>query len=121
VNFPAVLMGALFAWPIETLSPNAREYFDLLLSIPFVALLWYAIGYWLEVKVGAADGGRNPGLWMVIFCFALICAVGAAFHSSATIPYCGAALWGAVGLLIAASIIYNRSHSKPFPATKQLP
>jgi hypothetical protein len=120
LNFPAVLIGGLFAWPGYILSPNAPEYLELLLSIPFVAILWYAIGYWLELKFRATDGCSNLGLWMMIFGFDLICAAGALFPSTSTIPYCGTAVWGAVSLLIAASTIYDRLRSKPFPATKRI-
>src|SRR5208282_1133152 len=75
LNTPAFLMGLLLSLPLDAIRPGLPEWVSLLPTLPFVVLLWYWIGLWLDRR-RRTNGGRDAtkGEWIVLLLFTIICA-----------------------------------------------
>lgn len=87
INVPAAMLGALCA-EILHLGSNLGA---LLCSMPFVLLLWYAVGHWLDHQINILPR-RKPGnairitCWSGILLSAVLLAIGLmAFRSHASL------------------------------------
>jgi len=114
LNMPAFLIASFLDWPLNSLWPNRPEYLQLLPAILVVPFLWYGIGRWLERRSVAADRGTKSAklIWAIILFFILFCAVGAPLASPTSMLLYGLGAWIAVGVGMAASVIYEKSRSK---------
>ena len=76
-NFPAFLAGGLVSWPLSERWPSVPEPAQAALCLPFVVLLWFAIGGWFDRRWGWMDGPPMPKLpWVLLLLFTLLCAGG---------------------------------------------
>ena len=114
LNTPALAIGGLLDWPLNSVWPNIPEYLQLLPVALFVPILRYLIGRWLDFKCNAAEVGRNSRktIWAVILLFILFSAVGATLSTYSSQLLYGIAAWVVIGVGIAASAIYQRLRSK---------
>jgi hypothetical protein len=117
LNFPSVLAGLLLGRPVSELRPGLPESALFVLSLPFVALLWFGIGSWFDRKWGWMDGPPNHKLpWMLLLLFTLLCAAGASLYIESTSDYllAGGLIWVVIGLAFTASTLYERFGRKLF-------
>jgi hypothetical protein len=83
LNMPAFLAGALASWPLDALRPGLPESVSILPVLPFVYLLWYWIGLWLDQR-RRADKNKiaMKGQWIWLLVFIAICAAGSSIPES---------------------------------------
>jgi hypothetical protein len=105
-NLPAFLTGSLVLEPIDTLwprllnstRPELAEAFELALSLLFVAMLWYWVGYRIDQRWGraGADGvlANTKTPWILLSVFTVVCFTGAFLPLGYVgyVPY-GAVVW----------------------------
>lgn len=113
-NFPAFLAGLLLGYPITERWPRLSEYAMFALSLPFIALLWFAVGQWFDRKWswGGGPPNRKP-LWTLLI-FTSICAVGASVYIVSPVDYLlsGAVIWTTVGLAFSVSNLLRKFSSR---------
>ena len=110
-NIPAFLAWALVGWPIGDRWPKISEAAMAAPSLVFVAILWYAVGCWLDRRWDepGRPATQMKATWGVLLLFTLICVVGASIHSTTAYLLWGATVWLLVGFGVALSAIYRRS------------
>ena len=121
INVPATMLGALFA-EIFHIGSNLG---GLLCSMPFVLLLWYAVGHWLDHQLNLLPrcppgSGIRIACWIGILLSAVLLAIGLlAFKSHRSLNAdvvalaLGWLLWSV--LLLVMCVLTLRRHS-PAPA-----
>ena len=113
-DFPALLAGLLFGWPINAWWPSLSEYTMLAFCLPFIALLWFGIGRWFDRKWNWIDGppSRKP-LWILLL-FTSVCAIGASVYIDSPVDYLlsGAVIWTTVGLAFSVSTLLRKFSSR---------
>ncbi len=98
-NIPAFFAGLLPAWGVEQVWPRIPETVEGALSLPFVPLVWYWVGYRLSTSSSTA--------LRFLLVFTLACAVGAVLP----IGYVGFIPYGILVWLIA--LIWLMRRRKP--------
>ena len=110
INTPAFLAWSLVGWPIGDRWPMIPEGAMCAPSLLFVAILWYAVGRWLDRRwyepARPATHARRP--WELLFLFTLTCAVGASIHSTTAYLLWGAIVWLLVGIGVGLSSARRR-------------
>jgi len=106
-NTPAFLAGMLISWPIGSLWPELPASVFHALSLLFVPILWYWVGYRFDLKWGVTEGGRasqRSRPWVFMLIFTLVCVMGSFLPIRyggyiGYLPY-GAAVWIATILIV---------------------
>jgi hypothetical protein len=98
-NTPAFLCWGLVSWPLGERWPNAPETAMAAPCLLFVALLWFAVGRWIDKHCDS----RIRLIWGSLLGFTLICAAGAAVNSTTFYLVWGALVWIVVGC---ATVLY---------------
>jgi hypothetical protein len=82
-NMPAVLIGSLFAWPVDTFRPGLPEWISMLPALLSVPLLWYSIGFWLDQRRNAENNANSANRqWILLAVFTSICAAASSIPES---------------------------------------
>ncbi len=105
-NTPAFLSWAVVSWPIGERWPDIPEVVFAAPSLLFVALLWYAVGRWLDRQWDTLGrpATQSKWPWILLLLFTLICAGGASIRSTSAYLIWGVVQWLVVGLGVAFSI-----------------
>jgi len=123
INVPATMLGALFA-EIFHLGSNLGA---LLCSMPFVLLLWYAVGHWLDHQLNILPRCK-PGnairiaCWIGILLSAVLLAVGlmafkshAALNADVVALALGWLFWSLLLLLMCVLTLQRRTVANASP------
>jgi hypothetical protein len=99
-NTPAVLSWVLVGVPIGARWPSTPEAVSFAPSLLFAALLWYAVGRWLDRQW---DTSRRPATlskwpWFLLLLFTVICAAGASIPSTTAYMIWGVVVWLVIGV-----------------------
>ena len=97
LNAPAFLCWGLVGWPIGDRWPKAPEVAMAAPTLLFVALLWWAVGRWIDRHWTAS----NRVIWGSLLGFTLICAAGASVPSTTFYLEWGVLVWIVVGCRMA--------------------
>ena len=92
-NAPAFLGWALIGWPIGERWPKAPEAAMAAPTLLFVALLWWAVGRWIDRHWTES----TRVIWGSLLGFTLICAAGASVPSTTFYIEWGVLVWILVG------------------------
>ena len=123
INVPATMLGALCA-EIFHIGSNFGA---LLCSMPFVLLLWYAVGHWLDHQLNilprcAPGNGIRIACWVGILLSALLLAVGlmafrshAALNADVVALALGWLLWSVLLLVMCVLTLQRRTVSSASP------
>ena len=103
-NAPAFLCWALVSWPLGEELPKAPEVAIAAPSLFFVALLWLAVGRWIDRYW--ASGTRV--VWGSLFGFTVICAAGASVPSTTFYLLWGVLVWIVVGCRVALGVHHRK-------------
>ena len=77
-NIPAFFAGLLPSWAVEQFWPRIPETFEAAVTLLFVPLLWYWVGYNLDRRATASHSpGSRSTAWTFLVVFTLLSAVGA--------------------------------------------
>lgn len=98
-NMPAFLCWALVSWPISERWPNTPEGVFIAPSLLFAAVLWYAVGRWLDQQLGAVQQPaiQPKRIWVLLLVFTLSSAAGASIPLTTAYLVWGVFLWLVVG------------------------
>lgn len=116
LNMPAFLTGALLSWPLDALRPGLPEWVSILPVLPFVALLWYWIGLWLDQERRAGKS-RNTAKrqWIVLLLFTAICAAASSIPEGiggyTSYLLLGIAVWTIAAMAVKASALFRKRGS----------
>ena len=103
-NAPALLCWALVGWPLGDRWTKASEMVMAAPSLLLIALLWLAVGRWLD-RHGASS---TRLVWGSLLGFTLVCAAGASVPSTTFYPFWGVIVWIVVGCRM-AFVVRHRS------------
>ena len=104
LNMPALIVGGLVSWPLDSLRPGLPESVAVLPTLLFVPLLWYWVGSWAD-RTGTSAHNKNSRLAFSIsfLLFALVCA-GAASISAFVGSYTSYLIFG-IGIWLTVAIV----------------
>jgi hypothetical protein len=103
-NSPAFLFWGLVGWPLGERWPKAPEVAMAAPSLLFVALLWFAVGRWIDKHCDS----RTRLIWGSLLGFTLICAAGASVDSTTFYLLWGTFVWIVVGCGMAFGIYHRK-------------
>jgi hypothetical protein len=117
-NLPAVLLWAVLGWPIGERWPDTPEGIMAAPALFFAALLWYAIGVWMDRRWGGASQSpsevKTP--WVLLGLFTALSVIASCvyvqFPTSAYLLL-GAVLWLAIGLGVGTLTIFRQVRAGP--------
>ena len=99
-NAPAFLCWTLLGWSISERRPKAPEMAMAAPLLLFVALLWLAVGRWIDRRWAS----NTRLVWGSLLGFTLICAAGASVPSTTFYLKWGVLVWAVVGCRMAFGI-----------------
>jgi len=108
-NTPAFLCWSLLSWPLGDRWPKAPEAVLAAPSLLFVALLWYAVGRWIDRQWASAP----RVVWVYLLGFTLVCAAGASVPSTTFYLQWGVLVWLVVGCGMAIGTRQRRLAGAP--------
>ena len=101
-NTPAFLCWALVSWPLGDRWPNAPEMAMAAPSLLFVALLWLAVGRWIDSHWASS----TRVVWGSLLGFTLICAAGASVPSTTFYLAWGVLVW----IVVTCRMVFGRRY-----------
>jgi hypothetical protein len=77
-------------------------------SLLFAALLWYAVGRWIDQQWAEPRAAQSKLVWGLLLAFTLICAAGAFVNSTSAYLVWGVIVWLGVGCGVVLSALYRK-------------
>ena len=109
-NTPAFLSWALVSWPIGDWWPSIPEGVLTAPSLLLAALLWYAVGRWLDRQwdTSGRRATQSKWPWVLLLHFTVLCAAGASIPSTTAYVLWGIVLW----LVVGVGVVFSRGNRR---------
>lgn len=108
MNTPAFLCWALVSGPLSQRWPMAPEAAMAAPSLLFVALLWFAVGRWIDRHWSWVERSATRWVWGFLLGFTLLSAAGASVASTTFYLLWGVCLWLVAGCAITFWSLHRR-------------